>query len=74
MGAAAFFVRYFLVFILVIELLLLPFELVFLYRKSGRERTKSGEMIDFAELAVLFNIMLTIVIAIVVIITQAMML
>lgn len=73
MAIIDFIVRYFLVFILVIELVVLPVELRFLFRKSGRVRAKSGEMMDFPELLVLMNILLTIILAIVVVITQNMM-
>ena len=70
MDAVAFFVRYFLVFILAIELLALPFELAYLDRKSKRVRPRNGELMDVWELLVLINILATIILAIVVVITQ----
>ena len=73
MHIIAFIARYFLVFLLLIEIALLPIEVRFLLGKSKRVRAKSGELLDFAELAVLFNILVTLVLAIVVVITQAMM-
>lgn len=68
-----FFVRNFLVFILAIEIILLPFEIRFLLKKSTRDSYKQGEMMGCMELAILFNILLTLVLAIVVVITQRMM-
>ncbi len=73
MNALDFFVRNFLVFILAIELILLPFEIRFLLKKSTRGSYKHGEIMGCMELAVLFNILLTLVLAIVVVITQRMM-
>lgn len=73
MDAVNFFVRYFLVFILAIEIVLLPFEIRFLLRSSRRKLERGGELMNCAELAVLFNILLTLVLAIVVVVTQRMM-
>jgi len=68
-----FIIRYWLVFFLVIELILLPFEIRFLMRKSTHRLDNSGEILGCMEFAVLFNILVTIILAIVVIITQHMM-
>jgi hypothetical protein len=68
-----FIARYFLVILLVIELLLLPFEVRFLLRKSTHSLSRTGEMVGCLEFVVLFNILVTIVLTIVVIITQGMM-
>lgn len=73
MAILYFIARYFLVILLVIELLLLPFEVRFLLRKSTHSLSRTGEMVGCLEFAVLFNILLTLVLAIVVIITQGMM-
>lgn len=73
MGVIDFILRYFLVILLFIELALLPFELVYLWRKSTRTRAGSNELLDFPELLVLLNILVTIILAIVVVITQHMM-
>jgi len=69
-----FIVRYFLVFLLVIEVILLPFEIRFLLKKSTHKISDTGEIIGCLEFTVLFNILVTFVLAIVVIITQYMML
>ena len=73
MAILYFIARYFLVILLVIELLLLPFEVRFLLRKSTHSLSRTGEIMGCLEFAVLFNILVTIVLAIVVIITQEMM-
>lgn len=68
-----FIARYFLVFFLAIEVALLPFEIRFLLKKSTHKISRSGEIIGCLEFIVLFNILVTIVLAIVVVITQHMM-
>jgi hypothetical protein len=69
----AFLARYFLVILLVIEIAILPLEIKFLLAKSKRARPISGELLDFPEILVLLNILATIVLAIVVVVTQSMM-
>jgi hypothetical protein len=68
-----FIARYFLVFFLAIEIAFLPFEIRFLFKKSTHKISSTGEMIGCMEFMVLFNILITIILAIVVIITQHMM-
>ncbi len=73
MAILDFIARYFLVFFLVIEVILLPFEIRFLLKKSTHKINRTGDMIGCLEFVVLFNVLVTIVLAIVVIITQHMM-